>query len=73
MTQSSTPQDHEYPAFSLPLFIATVLLSLVALLGALKFISPGAWEAQLLAPVWKGIRPSPFCGGFIASTPSTTP
>jgi hemolysin III len=55
MTQSSTPQDHEYPAFSLPLFIATVLLSLVALLGALKFISPGAWEAQLLAPVWKGI------------------
>jgi|CZKI01.1.fsa_nt_gi hemolysin III len=55
MAQSPTPQEHEYPAFSLPRFIATVLASLAVLLGALKFIFPGVWEAQILAPVWKGI------------------
>jgi hemolysin III len=55
MASSSAPQENEYPAFSLPLFIATVLISLVVLFGALKYISPGVWEAQILAPVWKGI------------------
>ncbi len=55
MAQSSPPQEHEHPAFSLPLFIATVLISLAALLGALRVIAPRVWEAQILASPWKGI------------------
>ena len=55
MAKPSTPQGHEYPAFSLPLFIATVLVSLAVLLALLRFIAPPVWEAQILAPVWKGI------------------
>ena len=55
MAQSSPPHENEYPAFSLPLFIVTVLASLVVLLGALRFIAPRVWEAQILAPIWEGI------------------
>ena len=53
---TTTPHEgHEHPAFSLPLFIATVLASLLLLLGALRLAFPGIWEAQILASVWKGL------------------
>jgi hemolysin III len=47
--------EHEHPPFSLPLFFATILASLVVLLGALRLFLPAVWEAQLVAPLWKGV------------------
>jgi hemolysin III len=55
MAQSSGSEEHEHPAFSLPLFIATVFISLAALLGVLRFLAPRVWEEQILAPAWKGV------------------
>jgi hemolysin III len=56
MAQSTGSREHEqYPPFSLPLFIATVFVSLAVLLGALRFFAPGVWEAQILAPAWKWV------------------
>lgn len=55
MPQPSASHEHEHPAFSLPLFIATVFISLGVLLGALRLIAPGVWEAQILAAPWKGV------------------
>jgi hemolysin III len=54
--EKTTPTNaDENRPFSLPLFITTVLGSLVVLLVALRFICPAAWEAQFLAPIWHGI------------------
>jgi hemolysin III len=44
----------ETEEFSLPLFILTVLATLVCLLAALRLFAPGVWTAQFLAPAWKG-------------------
>jgi hemolysin III len=55
MANHTPHADHEHPPFSLPLFIATILASLLLLLGALKLFLPGYWEAQFLAPFWKGL------------------
>jgi len=46
---------HEHPPFSLPLFIATILGSLVVLLAALRYAFPRVWEAQFTASLGKGI------------------
>lgn len=40
--------------FSLRLFAFTVLTTLAGLLAALKFLAPAVWDAQFLAPLWKG-------------------
>ena len=42
---------HEHEAFSLPLFILTVVLTLAGLLLALRLLAPATWQAQFLAPV----------------------
>lgn len=39
--------------FSLPLFAATILVTLAALLGGMWLIAPGLWQSQFLAPAWK--------------------
>ncbi|HVW22795.1 MAG TPA: hemolysin III family protein [Opitutaceae bacterium] len=54
----SSPTPTPSPAakteeFSLPLFFLTVFGTLGVLFAALRFIAPGAWEAQWLAPPWK--------------------
>jgi hemolysin III len=54
MPKTPPHKEHVHPAFSLPLFIATIVASLVVLLGALRFLFPGTWESQILAPLWKG-------------------
>lgn len=48
----SSPVESE--EFSLPLFVLTVLATLAGLLAALRLFAPGVWNAQFLAPVWKG-------------------
>jgi hemolysin III len=48
----SSEANHE--EFSLPLFVLTVLATLVALLAALRLLAPDVWTAQFLAPVWQG-------------------
>jgi hemolysin III len=55
MANTPTHEAHDHPAFSLPVFISTVLASLALLLGALRLFFPGIWEEQILAPVSKGI------------------
>jgi hemolysin III len=55
MANNTPHEEHSHPPFSLPLFIATVLASLLALLGALKFSLPAVWAAQVVAPLWKGV------------------
>jgi hemolysin III len=52
MTRSS---HHETEEFSLPLFAVTVLATLVGLFATLRLVAPGVWDAQFLAPLWKGI------------------
>jgi hemolysin III len=44
----------ETEEFSLPLFVLTVVATLVGLLAALRLLAPDVWTGQLLAPVWKG-------------------
>lgn len=46
---------HKHEEFSLPLFIVTVLLTLVGLLVALRFLAPEVWRAQFMAPWWKAL------------------
>ncbi|MEX2044632.1 MAG: hemolysin III family protein, partial [Opitutus sp.] len=51
-----TPDSHaKHEEFSLPLFLLTVLVTLAGLLAALRFLAPGVWDLQFLAPAWKGI------------------
>jgi len=45
----------EHEKFSLPLFIATVAATLAGLLTALRYIAPGVWNEQFVAPLWKGL------------------
>jgi hemolysin III len=40
--------------FSLPLFVFTVLATFAGLLALLRFAAPAVWDAQFLAPTWKG-------------------
>ncbi len=47
-------RTEEHEEFSLPIFVVTILATLVALLAALRLFAPGAWSAQFLAPLWKG-------------------
>jgi hemolysin III len=55
MPKTTPNHEHEHAAFSLPLFIATNLASLVLLLGGLRMFFPLTWDAQFLAPLWKGL------------------
>ena len=41
--------------FSLPLFTLIILATLAGLFAALRFVVPGVWTEQFLAPVWKGV------------------
>jgi hemolysin III len=52
-TPKNTELDH--PPFSLPRFIATVMGSLAVVLGVLRLAFHGVWDAQFLAPLWKGV------------------
>jgi hemolysin III len=54
MAPSPDSPEVETEEFSLPLFVLTVLATLAALLAALRLFAPGVWEAQFLAPIWKG-------------------
>jgi hemolysin III len=53
MTPPTPARAAKHEEFSLPLFAATVLLTLAGLLTLLRFIAPATWDAQLLAPAWK--------------------
>jgi hemolysin III len=55
MANNTPHEEHTHPAFSLPLFLATIAASLIALLGVLRITLPGVWEAQIIAPLWKGV------------------
>jgi hemolysin III len=55
MAKITPSSGQEHPPFSLPLFLLTIASSLAALLGALRLLFPSVWEAQILAPFWKGI------------------
>jgi len=46
---SSASHDHAHERFSLPLFAFTVLTTLALLLGALRLLAPGVWDAQWIA------------------------
>ncbi len=54
MTQPPATIEVEAEEFSLPLFVLTVLATLVGLLAALRLFVPGVWAQQFLAPPWKG-------------------
>ncbi|RRJ95931.1 hemolysin III family protein [Opitutaceae bacterium TAV4] len=50
-----THHHHEHEEFSLPLFILTIALTLGGLFAGLWFFFPSIWDAQLAAPLWKGV------------------
>jgi hemolysin III len=51
---SPTPHRHaKHEEFSLPLFAATVLLTVAGLLALMRYAAPGVWDQQFLAPWWK--------------------
>jgi len=53
----STPLEtnsQEHDEFSLPLFALTVVTTLAGLFATLWFFFPTMWNAQFLAPLWKG-------------------
>jgi hemolysin III len=54
MASSSDSRPVETEQFSLPLFVVTLLVTLAGLLGALRLLAPGVWEAQFVASVGKG-------------------
>jgi hemolysin III len=55
MAHTSPSEAHDHPPFSLALFLATVAGSVALLLVILRFGFPGTWQAQLVAPFWKGV------------------
>jgi hemolysin III len=55
MPFSPDSPEAKHEEFSLPLFVLTVLATLVALLAALRLLAPVVWTAQFLAPVWQGV------------------
>jgi len=44
-----SPAAHRHEQFSLPLFAFTVGITLAGLLGLLRWLAPGVWDAQFLA------------------------
>lgn len=54
---ATSPESPETEAFSLPLFVFTVLVTLAGLFAGLRFLAPGVWDAQFLAPVWMAAIP----------------
>jgi hemolysin III len=55
MAQSSAIPEAEHTEFSLPRFAFIILATLAGLFTALRFVVPGVWTEQLLAPIWKGV------------------
>jgi len=55
MNSSAHSHDHDHEEFSLPLFAATVLLTLAGLMVILRYAAPGFWDQQFAAPLWKGL------------------
>src|SRR4051812_25965820 len=53
MAHPTPSPETEHEEFSLPLFVLTVLATIVGLLAALRLFAPSAWTAQFLAPMWK--------------------
>jgi hemolysin III len=54
MSSSLDSPEAETEEFSLPLFMLTVLATLAGLFATLRLFAPRVWDAQFLAPVWKG-------------------
>lgn len=54
-TISPSKAEIETEEFSLPLFVLTVLVTLAALLAALRLFAPAVWDAQFLASWQKGL------------------
>ena len=50
----------KHEEFSLPLFLLTVVVTLVGLLAIFRFAAPAVWDQQLIAPWWK------FAAAFLA-------
>jgi hemolysin III len=55
MAHSPDSPAAEHEEFSLPLFVFTVLVTLAALLGILRWVAPEVWTQQFLAPLWSGV------------------
>src|ERR1700733_3062277 len=55
MAHSPSSDEARTEAFSIPLFAATVLATLAGLLSGLRFVFPGVWQRQLLAPFSRAI------------------
>lgn len=53
MTPSAPHPTAKHEEFSLPLFLGTVLLTVVGLLALLRWLAPAVWETQLVAAWWK--------------------
>jgi len=54
MTPVPNSDTHQHEEFSFPLFALTVATTLTGLFAALWFFFPTIWNAQLVAPLWKG-------------------
>jgi hemolysin III len=55
MAQSLPAPEREHAEFSLPVFAFVIVTTLAGLLVVLRFVVPGVWTEQFLAPVWKGV------------------
>lgn len=55
MSESAPARTAKEEEFSLPLFAATVLISLAVLFAGLRFAAPAVWDAQFAAPLWKAV------------------
>lgn len=53
MASPRDSSDSKVEEFSLPLFLVTVLVTLIGLLAVLRWAAPGVWTAQFLPPLWK--------------------
>ncbi|HEY1793982.1 MAG TPA: hemolysin III family protein [Opitutaceae bacterium] len=53
MKHTAAEGEPHHEEFSLYRFAVTIGATLAALLGALRFLAPGAWADQFLAPAWK--------------------
>ncbi|HKB89149.1 MAG TPA: hemolysin III family protein [Opitutaceae bacterium] len=55
MAQQTASTEAAHEEFSLPLFVLTVMATIVGLLAALRLFVPDVWTEQFLAPRWKGV------------------
>lgn len=53
MPVNPSTSEAEHEEFSLPLFVLTILTTLVGLIALLRLCAPGVWHAQFLAQTWQ--------------------